>query len=229
MQLSTEAILWDERSQVVAIADRNYGDSRVEVQQPKHGQFMENGGEMPSILAPDVLETVGALTVKAGRALGIKRGTCKGDLVWTRKGPSVIEIAARLSSAEFCGNLALYATGVNYVQEAIKIALGTEPDWTALEPKYRRHAAVRCFFARPGQVESIEGLEEVQKHDWLAGLDLYTEVNGYVRPLTGHQDRIGKFFVVAETRMELYERIDCVYETVKIKTRDVPLPIFWMA
>jgi hypothetical protein len=137
------------RACVPGFADRNY-----ELSARFHPQIMENGAVAPSQrFTGDDRRALEELTVSGRRAaLGIERGVAKGDLVWTRAGPKVIEIAARLSGGDFCESLVpLLRAGVNYARAAIRIALGEEPDWArSAAPVGPRLVANRYFFPEPG-------------------------------------------------------------------------------
>ena len=62
-------------------ADRNY-----ELLDRFRPQFMENGGWIPSSLAPEERgRRSRTLVVRASLALGVTDGVTKGDVVWTRR------------------------------------------------------------------------------------------------------------------------------------------------
>ncbi len=216
-QISTEAILWDARAVVPGFADRNYDHAAR-----FHPQVMENGGRVPSDLGTPERRALEELTVRAARALGIERGSAKGDLVWTADGPKVIEIAARLSGGDFCESLVPLSNGVNYAGAAIAIALGEEPDWAALEPRpgrNERHVANRYFFPEPGRLVGLENVAKVRAQPWLKKLEFAYRLGEIVPPASSHAQRFGVFVVAADDREALERRIDWVYRTLGIVTR----------
>ncbi len=215
-QVSTEAILWDERACVPGFADRNY-----EWLERFHPQVMENGGLVPSRFEGAERRALEEVTVAAARALGITRGSAKGDLVWTAEGPKVIEIAARLSGGDFCESLVPLSNGVDYVRAAIRIALGEEPDWSALAPRPGpvRHVANRYFFAEPGRLVGLENAAQVRAQPWLKKLEFAYRLGEIVPPATSHAQRLGVFVVTATEREALERRIEWVYRTLRIVTR----------
>jgi len=213
-QVSTESVLWDGRAATPGFADRNY-----ELNARFAPQVMENGGWVPSRLEGLERRALEDATVAAARALGIERGTAKGDLVWTADGPKVIEIAARLSGGDLCESLVPLSSGVDYVREAVRIALGEEPDWAALEPKRARPVANRYFFPEPGLLEAVHGLERARAQPWVKKLEVWYRPGDEVPPSLSHAHRFGVFVVVADDREALERRIRWVYDTVKIVTR----------
>ena len=213
-QISTESILCGARAATPGFADRNYDD--LERFLP---QVLENGGWVPSRLGGPEREAVARIAEAAGRALGIEHGVAKGDLVLTRDGPKVIEIAARLSGGDLCESLVPLGSGVNYVRAAIDLAVGNEPDFAALVPRFERAVANRYFFPAPGVLERVEGLEALRTEDWVEKLELYYRPGELVPPALSHAHRFGVFIVSAPDRVTLEQRIDQVYRTVEIVTR----------
>jgi biotin carboxylase len=213
-QISTESILCGARAATPGFADRNYDD--LERFLP---QVIENGGWMPTRLSPAERDAVARTAEAAGRALGIERGVAKGDLVLTREGPKVIEVAARLSGGDLCESLVPLATGVNYVRAAIDLAVGKEPDFDALVPRIERCVANRYFFPAPGVLAEVRGLEAAHAQDWVEKIEVYYSPGEEVPPALSHAHRGGVFIVSAPDRATLEERIDWVYRTVEIVTR----------
>jgi biotin carboxylase len=213
-QISTETILHRGRAVTPGFADRNY-----ELLERFRPQVMENGAWVPSRFRGQERAAVEELVVRAARALGIESGVAKGDVVWTEQGPKVIEIAARLSGGDFCESLVPLSSGVDYVRAAIELALGREPDWSALEPRRERWVANRYFFPEPGELVRIEGEAEVRRQAWLEKLELWYRPGEAVPESLSHAHRFGVFVVTADERAELERRIEWVYRTLRILTR----------
>jgi biotin carboxylase len=213
-QISTETILSNGVGITPGFADRNY-----ELLDRFRPQFMENGGWIPSALAPEERAAVEDLVVRASLALGVTDGVTKGDVVVTRRGPVMIELAARLSGGDFCESLVPLSSGINYVETAIRIAIGERPDLSALVPTRNRCVANRYFFADPGRLLRIDGVEALAEEPWLVKLSLRYAPGDVVPPTTSHAERAGVFVVVGDDRAEVQARIDQVYRTVKFVVR----------
>ncbi|OGP21563.1 MAG: hypothetical protein A2054_00940 [Deltaproteobacteria bacterium GWA2_55_10] len=213
LQISTETIMSRSKGVTPGFADRNYDDLGRFLP-----QIMENGGWVPSSLNEREREEVEALVERASLALGITDGVTKGDVVMTAEGPKIIEMAARLSGGDFCESLVPLSAGVNYVKAAVSIALGEEPDLSGLRPKFSKAVVNRYFFPPPGRLISIEGAEEIRRHDWLKKLEFWYSPGDLIPPALSHAHRFGVFVAVADTREEADERARLVYETVRIRT-----------
>jgi len=122
--------------------------------------FIENGGDMPTALPADVYEHVLDVQADAAAALGVTRGTVKGDIVVHNGQVYVIELAARLSGGFFCTQEIPLNTGVDFIGCAIRVALGENPAPDEMTPKYQKFITQRYIFPDPGTVVATGGGEE---------------------------------------------------------------------
>ena len=212
-QISTETVLAGDAAVTPGYADRNY-----ELFEEFLPQVMENGGWVPSLSTPEQRAEVETLVEEAARAIGMEHGIAKGDVVWTEDGPKVIEIAARLSGGDFSAGIVPWGCGVNYVRTQIELALGDQPDLDVLRPRYERVVANRYFFPEPGRLVAVEGVERVLLEPWLHKFELWYEPGDVVPASTSHATRFGVFLVTGPDRETVQERIDFVYDTVRIRT-----------
>jgi biotin carboxylase len=212
-QISTESILWDDEDATPGYADRVY-----EGMDGFLPQIMENGGWVPSRCDAATTRAVSDLAVRAARALGIRRGPAKGDLViHPTRGPCVIEIAARLSGGDFCESLVPLGTGVNYVRSVIDIALGRRPDFAALRPRFERAVANRYLFLPAGRLEAIEGWDELATSGDVHKHRLFYGVGDRIPPIQNHGQRVGVFVLSAPTRAEAAARVEAIYDRVRFR------------
>jgi biotin carboxylase len=218
-QVSTESVVIDGRCTTVGLSDRNY-----EFLDRFAPFVIENGGDLPTRMAPDVVERIGALVGDAAAALGITHGTVKGDVVVGPDGPMVIELAARLSGGLFCTHEIPLATGVNLVGVAIRLALGERPSASDLEPRWSRGVAQRYFFPQPGTVVLVEGAMEAGLAEGVALLETTVARGSLVRPMTSHVCRGGVVITVGDTRDEAIARAEAAVARVRIVTQPVSPP-----
>lgn len=212
-QVSTESLLFDDHAVTPGFSDRNY-----ELLEELAPYIIENGGEMPTRLSEQDRRSVTDVAVAAARALGVQRGTAKGDMVLTPDGPKVIEIAPRLSGGWFCTDQIPVATGVDLVGLAIRVALGEEIKPSELEPSRDLGVAIRYWFVKPGTVQSIEGLEDVEGIHWVHRLEMFVGIGQEVGPVRNHTQRAGCVICTGATRQEAVERAGTVIDAVRIRT-----------
>lgn len=215
-QISTETVLWRGRAATPGFADRNY-----ELLERFRPQIMENGGWVPSVLDADERAAVERVVEDASRSLGVRDGVTKGDVVLTPDGPKVIEIAARLSGGDFCAGLVPLGTGVNYVEAAIRIALGEAPDFDALRPRFRRAVANRYLFPPAGRLVRVEGEDEVRAMEGVEKLELGYRPGDLVPGPLSHAHRFGVFVVSGPDRATVQQRVERVYATLNVVTEPV--------
>lgn len=212
-QISTESIFTESCAMTPGFADRVY--EGMDVFWP---QIMENGGWVPSYADEALKKEVCDLVENAARALGIECGVAKGDVViHPEKGPMVIEMAARLSGGDFSESLVPLGNGINYVKSALKIAIGEEPDWDDMLPKWQKAVANRYFFLPPGKLESIDGMENVQNIMSVKKLKIFYEVGDIIPEITHHGQRVGVVVIAEENRKTVQRIIDEVYQELKFK------------
>lgn len=196
-QVSTEGLCVEGTPYTPGFSDRNY-----EFLDRFAPSVIENGGELPSVLAPDVRQAVKDLTGRAALALGIDHGVYKGDMVVHQGKPYVIEIAARLSGGYFCTHEIPWNTGVRFVEQAIRLAVGEVPQAADLTPVHDRGVAQRYLFAPTGTIARIEGVEQARAVAGVRLVELRVRPGARIEGITSHPARAGVVMAVADSRDE---------------------------
>jgi biotin carboxylase len=153
-QVSTESIVTGGWCYTPGFSDRNY--ELLDVHAPF---FIENGGDLPSILPRAIQEKVKLIVSRAALALGVRDGTVKGDIVVHKGEAYVIELAARLSGGFFCTREIPLNTGVDFIGCAIRVALGERIPAEELNPRQQIPVIQRYAFPKPGRVVKVRGAE----------------------------------------------------------------------
>jgi len=212
-QISTEGLLVAGAGTTCGFIDRNY--EHLETFAP---YIVENGGEQPSALPLPAQRQISTVAMDAGRAMGIVSGNVKGDMVWTDRGPYVIEIAARLSGGWMSTDQIPLGAGVDLIGCAIRLALGERVPAEDIRPRWHRGVAIRYFFPPPGRVAAIEGAEAFAGVPWVHRLGFFVELGEVVKPITDHTKRAGFVITTGATREEAVERADAVVNAIRIRT-----------
>jgi biotin carboxylase len=212
-QFSTESVLVEGEGRTPALIDRNY--ARLEQFAP----FMiEDGGTQPSFLPPAETAPVARLAEAAGRALGIRTGTVKGDMVLGPDGPVVIEMAARISGGWMATDQIPLHSGVDFVGIAIRLALGETVDLAEAEPKPGGLAtAIRYFFPPPGLVRAVGIDRALVEQPWVRRFSLELSPGDRVPPVTDHTRRAGFVLVTGADRAEAVARAEAVIAAIRIE------------
>lgn len=212
-QVSTESIVLDGEAFTPGFSDRNY-----ELLEKYAPSIIENGGQLPSILPADIQLEIKKVITDAARSLGIRNGVVKGDIVVSEGSVYVIEVAARLSGGYFCTHEIPINTGVDFVGEAIKLALGRPVDKQDLLPKYQRPVAQRYFFPSPGQVKSIKNVELFTSNPNIALLDIRVNVGDTIAEINNHPGRAGVVITQANDQKSAIELAEEVVSKIIIET-----------
>jgi biotin carboxylase len=216
-QISTEGLLVDGVGTTCGFIDRNY--EHLDTFAP---YIVENGGEQPSALPLPAQRQISSVAMDAGRAMGIVSGNVKGDMVWTERGPYVIEIAARLSGGWMSTDQIPLGTGVDLIGCSIRLALGERVPAEDIRPRWHRGVAIRYFFPPPGRVESIEGAAAFANVPWVHRLGFFVEPGEVMQPITDHTKRAGFVITTGATREEAVDRARSVVESVRICSTSSP-------
>jgi biotin carboxylase len=212
-QYSTESVLTKDWCMTPGFCERNY-----DLLESLNPYVIEDGGQQPSIIPENDKNLIIKTAERAGMEMGIINGIAKGDMVLTKNGPKVIEMAARLSGGWFSTDQVPLATGVDLVSIAIKIALGQYITPEEATPKFFKGVAIRYFFPPQGKVIFIKNKEKFSNISWVHKLEIFTKQGDYIESITNHTKRAGFVITTGRSRNEAVQRAQEVINTVKIET-----------
>ena len=164
-EYSIDALVYDGTMTITGFADRH-------IFFPPY--FIETGHTMPTEISREkYLELVKTFS-DGVKALGLTRGAAKADIKYTKNGPEIGEIAARLSGGYMSGWTFPYSADFNLTLEAEKIALGIKPDelekhrksielnsaFKMYEVVSKKVSAERAWISIPGKIKKIYGLDQ---------------------------------------------------------------------
>ena len=215
-QFSTETLVDRGRYHTLGFADRNY-----EWLTRTKPFIIENGGDAPTSVSAEVKGAVISTVEQAAAALGIHQGVAKGDMVYTPDGAKVIEIAGRLSGGFFSTTQIPLATGVNFIEKAIKLALGeflTDDEVTA---KYQRAVAIRYLDLAPGKVSRIHGTSQASGSSGIEMLKVFIEPGSNIYPLANHTQRAGFAIASAEKKQDAIANALAALSQITVEYEDL--------
>ena len=212
-QYSTESIIMDEKNVTVGFAERNY-----EFLEELSPYIIENGGQQPAKIDKKELDSIVKLVEKSSQILGISNAISKGDVVMTKDGPKIIEIAPRLSGGYFSSDQIPLATGINIIEIAIRLSLGEKINKDKLLFRHQNAVAIRYFFPKPGKITSISNIDLFKNKSWVHKLDLFFGVGDVLGKIIDHTKRCGFVITTGNTRDEAIQRAKMVVKNVQILT-----------
>ena len=145
--------------------------------------FIEIGHTMPADIPAKMHDELISVFALGAKAEGLTCGAAKADIKYTKNGPMIGEIAARLSGGYMSGWTYPYASDLNLTEQGILIATGNEPSkllelakpvkytpselcknlpapYELFEVSCVRTSAERAWMSIPGTVEYIENIKE---------------------------------------------------------------------
>src|SRR3989344_3248565 len=212
-QISTESFIYQGKIYTPGFIDRNY-----ELLRKFSPYFIENGGEQPTKLSPNIVTKVNFLLEKAAKAMKIKEGVMKGDIVVHKQEPAVIEVAARLSGGYMATKQIPIATNVDLVKAVIKSALNIPINPSELLPKFQKGVAIRYWFPKSGSIVKVTGVDKLKNYPWIKYYYLKAKLGDSLERPTDLTKRIGFVICEGKNRQQAVERNRKIINLVKIKT-----------
>lgn len=158
--------------------------------------FVEMGHSQPSQLDKEVQEKIKKIAIAANKAIGIKNGPSHTEIKVTKEGPKIVELGARLGGDCITTHLVPLSTGVDMVEQSIKIALGEKPNLT---PHWNKGSAIRYIDTRTtGTVLEIEGVDETKNIPGVYQVSIVHGVGECIGEIKSSVDRVGFIITQAE-------------------------------
>ena len=173
-EFSIDALVYDGKFVVTGFAIRHIKYAPY---------FIEIGHTMPADIPQKMHDELISVFALGAKAEGLTCGAAKADIKYTKNGPMIGEIAARLSGGYMSGWTYPYASDLNLTEQGILIATGNVPQklltgakpviytpsnlcknlpapYELFEVPCVRTSAERAWMSIPGTVEYIENITE---------------------------------------------------------------------
>ncbi|GAB7110673.1 ATP-grasp domain-containing protein [Streptomyces phaeofaciens JCM 4814] len=208
-EYSVETLSRDGRHQVVGITEKLLGPPPL---------FVEVGHVHPAPLPQDRRRAVEELTTEFLTACGYRFGPAHTEVIWTARGPRVVESQARLGGDRI-PRLVELATGLD-IERAIFAALADRPA-EPVEPTAT--AIVRFFTFPPGRVGEIHGLERAARLGHVDELSLRLRPGDTVPEVRDSKSRHGHVIVLGSSPKEAQARCAEVLAAIEVVIDDRPV------
>lgn len=195
-EISMDTLVINGVMHVITIADRHIG-------YPPY--FVEFGHSIPSQLPDVMLRDAREVMAAAIKAIGIENGAAKADIKITSEGAKIGEITARLSGGFHSQYTEYLATGMNSTRAAVMLAVGVPVDMRDITSQWDRVAIERAVIMDPGQIESIDGIEDACALDGVEHIFLNMRVGDTVEPITSNLGKVANIIATGRTREEAEE------------------------
>lgn len=230
-EFSIDSIVYNGTLTITGFADRH-------IFYPPY--FIEMGHSLPSLADSKVKNELIATFALGIKALGLTCGVAKADIKYTKNGPMIGEIAARLSGGYMSGWTFPYSSGMNLTEEAMKIAVGKEPDYLIANRKsipWQPHETVknqsqpfelyeiqsslvsaeRAWLSIPGKISKIYGLEEVKEIYGVKDVLPRSKVGDKVDFPRNNVEKCGNIIAVAVNSEKAYKAAHSAVSSITIR------------
>ncbi|NDZ91707.1 ATP-grasp domain-containing protein, partial [Streptomyces sp. SID10115] len=208
-EYSVETLSQDGVHQVVGITEKVLGPPPL---------FVEVGHVHPAPLPPERAQAVEELAVRFLTVCGYRFGPAHTEVIWTERGPRVVESQARLGGDRIPRLIEL-AGGLD-VERAIFAGLARAP---AEVPEPTATAAVRFFTFPPGRVDAIRGLQRLQRQSYVDELTLRLRPGDTVDEVRDSKARQGHVIVSGATPEQARSRLAEALATLEVVVDGTPV------
>lgn len=201
-EYSVETLSQGGRHQVVGITEKLLGAPPL---------FVEMGHVHPAPLSQHRKQALAELTVRFLTACRYRFGPAHTEVIWTVRGPRIVESQARLGGDRIPRLIEL-AGGLD-VEQAIFAGLAGAPIEV---PEPTATAAVRFFTFPPGHVDEIRGLQKVQGLPYVDELTLRLRPGDTVKEVRDSKDRQGHVIISGATPEQARSRCSAALSAIEL-------------
>ncbi len=212
-EINVTCLLIEGKVHVLSLSDRM-------TLPPPHFGIAHTHLAPPDISSSDA-EKIKDLAIRSSQAIGLKNGITYPQVIITKNGPRLLEIAARIPGG-FMREVAMYVSGVDMIKTTIKQSLGeslvfnqqvTEPSYPALAVKF-----ITTLDLNMGnkKITGISGLEEAAFMPGIVYSTLRLTKGMQVPPLTNSGGRFGAIIAVGDSRADVLEKAENAFKKIKV-------------
>jgi biotin carboxylase len=204
IEATVEALSYAGETEVLAISDKYH------VPFPHCVAVSLN---YPPYFSEDIQREIRDVVVKSINALGVDCGPTHTEVMVTRTGVKMVEVAARGGGFKVFSDVISLASGVDAVRATLMMALGQRPDF---KPRFQRGVVLRFFNPqREGNLRQIIGVEEARKMPGVFDLVIEKSPGDAIRTITADGERPGYFIASADDRQAVMKLADDVENRVE--------------
>lgn len=206
-ELVIEAVALDGQVENLVCGDTHYFDVK--------DAFAARERVFPSRQPEAIVNKALELNKKIVQGFGLNRGLTHGEYIIDGEDVYLIEIAARGGGVYISSDIIPLMTGFNTTDFIVNIAVKEKVDFPSIA-KTNKVACYIAFFLPEGTIESVEGVDEVQKLDYVHHNNLEHLVVG--KKIGVNIDKTSRYFMILEAKNfeQLEERIEFIHKHLKI-------------
>lgn len=182
---SAEVLVYEGKGYVLAIADRSKTSFPARV---------DKNIVYPTRLTGERRRELERVIIDSVTSLGIRNGCAHVECCTLPSGEvKLFELGARPGGGGIPDPIVTYLTGVNEIEQYLKICTGDKPDHLA--PLYERGCNYHFLTPSPGVVKRVSGLEDILTRENILDAALFVKPGDTIREIKIGADRSG--FIIA--------------------------------
>ena len=152
---------------------------------------------------------------KAISACGLDRCPVHVELLRSKDGPVIVELAARGPGFRVFTNIIPYVTGVDTIKVLIKLALGENVEINI--NKKLKGAVIKFIGPSQGVLKNVIGLEQARRLPCVKEAEIYIEPGSVMNKLECGADRIGHILALGDNRQEAEKYAEQALSLIKLE------------
>lgn len=134
--------------------------------------YAELGHQIPSELSAELENKAIECVKNTIKALDINHGAVNMDLIINEKGNvHVVDVGARMGGNMIGPCIIPIGTGINYMENLVKTAVGDEPDWSRKQPE---NVSTRLLAFKGGRIKRLPDFDALSRQ---YGVSIYHHMN----------------------------------------------------
>jgi biotin carboxylase len=152
------------------------------------------------------------------RAIGFHAGTTHAEVIVTKAGPRIVEIAGRPGGGRIPTDLIPLTYGMDYMADALRIALGEPPQELRIG---ERGTAVYWIPAPPGVVESVEGADGARTMEGVRDVVVIAKRGDRIDPIVdcATRDKVGYVMTQADSAGDAVRLAKAACARIRVRTK----------
>ena len=202
-EVSVEAFSWNGVHHILTVTDK------ITTGAPR---FVETGHNMPSALAPALIDKIHQLTLAFLESIEHKHGPTHTELIISESGPVIVESHTRTGGDRIFEMVEL-AHGVDMIKSFLE---GLYSGEVTLQHKPATGAAIRFLTLPPGTVTAVSGLDEARQSEGVIRCDIHLEVGSRLNSFKNSSERHGYILAIGADREEAIKNVTCAMNKINI-------------
>lgn len=205
-EISVESITSCGHTKIIQITDK------ITTNKP---YFVEIGHSQPANIKLETKKEIEKLVEKTIKAVGMENGPAHTEIIIGSTGElNVVEIGARLGGDYITTDLVPLSTGVNMVEQVIKLSIGDPVD---IKASKNSGSAIKFFRFDSGVVKKISGINTINKLVDIKAFDLKLNVGDVVNEIKNSTSRYGCVISKGKNADEALKNCDQAINLLKIE------------